>query len=372
MRFSSSDPLVATMDAIVNKLGGSLPVPSVQELAKKAITELPPRYIRTDLDHGTSLLQVPVIDLSKLSSSDGDLTESELEKLHSACRDWGFFQLINHGVSFSLLEEVKLGIQEFFKLPMEEKRKFWQQEGDLQGFGQAFVVSEEQKLDWGDMFYVVSLPRHLRKPHLFPMLPSPFRDVLDKYSTELQDLAMKILLLMAKALKMDTKEMIELFDEGLQGMRMNYYPPCPRPELAIGLTPHSDAVGLTILLQVNEVEGLQVRKEGKWVPIKPLPNAFVVNVGDILEIATNGNYRSIEHRATVNSTKERLSVATFYSPKLEGKMGPTPSLITPDKPALFKTIGVADYFKGFYSRELREKSYLDIMRTIQGEENRGD
>ncbi|KAK3431070.1 hypothetical protein EUGRSUZ_E02880 [Eucalyptus grandis] len=346
MRFSSSDPLVATMDAIVNKLGSSLPVPSVQEFAKEAITELPPRYIRTDLDHGTSLLQVPVIDLSKLSSSDGDLTESELEKLHSACRDWGFFQLINHGVSFSLLEEVKLGIQEFFKLPMEEKRRFWQQEGDLQGFGQAFVVSEEQKLDWGDMFYVESLPRHLRKPHLFPMLPSPFRDVLDKYSTELQDLAMKILLLIAKALKMDTKEMIELFDEGLQMMRMNYYPPCPRPELAIGLTPHSDAAGVTILLQVNEVEGLQ--------------------------IVTNGNYRSIEHRATVNSTNERLSVATFYSPKLEGEMGPTPSLITPDKPALFRTIGVADYFKGFYSRELQGKSYLDIMRTIQGEENKGD
>ncbi|KAF8008403.1 hypothetical protein BT93_K2169 [Corymbia citriodora subsp. variegata] len=360
------------MDATVNKLGGSLPVPSVQELAKEAMTDVPSRYIRTDLEHETSLLQVPVIDLSKLSSSDGDSMESNLEKLDAACRDWGFFQLINHGVSCSLLEEVKLGIQEFFKLPMEEKRKFWQQEGDLQGFGQAFVVSEEQKLDWGDMFYVVSLPRHLRKPHLFPMLPTPFRDALDKYSSELQDLAKKILLLMAKALKMDTKEMIEQFEEGLQGIRMNYYPPCPRPELVIGITPHSDAVGLTILLQVNEVDGLQVRKEGKWVPIKPLSNAFIVNVGDILEIVTNGNYRSIEHRATVNSMKERLSVATFYSPNLEGEMGPTPSLITSGKPALFRRVGVADYFRGFYSRELQGKSYLDIMRTIPGEENKGN
>ncbi|KAF8031941.1 hypothetical protein BT93_D0989 [Corymbia citriodora subsp. variegata] len=367
------------MDANLTNFGGSLLVPSVQELAKEAITEVPPRYVRTDQDHlfmhdeqVTPLLQVPVIDLNKLLSSNGDLMESELEKLHVACRDWGFSQLINHGVSYSLVEEVKSEIQEFFKLPMEEKRKFWQEEGDLEGFGQAFVVSEEQKLDWADLLSMVSLPRHLRKPHLFPMLPSPFRDVLDEYSSGIRDLAMKILLLMAKALKMDTKEMIELFDEGMQAFRMNDYPPCPRPDLVIGLTPHSDAIGLTILLQVNEMEGLQIRKEGKWVPIKPLPNAFIVNVGDILEIVTNGTYPSIEHRATVNSMTERLSIATFYSPKLEGEMGPAPSLITPDKPALFKRIGVADYFKGLFSRELQGKSYLDVMRMTQGEENNGN
>lgn len=367
------------MDPNLTKLGSSLPVPNVQELAKEAIAEVPPRYVRTDQDHplmdddhGTLLLEVPVIDLNNLSSSDGNLRESELEKLHTACKDWGFFQLINHGVSCSLVEEVKLGIQEFFKLPMEEKRKFWQEAGDLEGFGQAFVVSEEQKLDWGDMFFLMSLPRHLRKPHLFPMLPSPFRDVLDEYSSALRDLAMKILLLMGKALKMDTKEMIELFDEGVQHFRMNYYPPCPQPNLVIGLTPHSDAVGLTILLQINEMEGLQIRKEGKWIPVKPLPNAFVVNVGDILEIVTNGTYRSIEHRAMVNSVKERLSIATFYSPKLEEDMGPAPSLITPEKPALFKRIGVADYFKGLFSRKLQGKSYIDVMRTIQGEENNGN
>ncbi|XP_048132576.1 protein SRG1-like [Rhodamnia argentea] len=364
------------MDADLTTFGGSLLVPSVLELANGAITEIPPRYVRTEQDglsmhdeQGTPSLQIPVIDLNKLLSVNGDLMESELQKLHAACRDWGFFQVINHGVSCSLVEEVKLGIQELFKLPMEEKRKLWQEEGDLEGFGQAFVVSEEQKLDWADLFCLVSLPRHLRKPRLFPMLPSPFRDVLDEYSSALRDLAMKLLVLMAKALKVDTEEMVELFDGGMQAFRMNYYPPCPRPELVIGLTPHSDAIGLTILLQVNEMEGLQVRKEGKWVSVKPLPNAFVVNIGDILEIVTNGTYRSIEHRATVNSMKERLSIATFYSPKLEGEMGPASSLITPDKPALFKRIVVADYFKGLFSRKLEGKSYLDVMRS---EENNGN
>jgi len=80
--------------------------------------------------------------------------------------------------------------------------------------------------------------------------------------------------------------MEKLFDDELgQRIRMNYYPPCPEPDKAIGLTPHSDATGLTILLQVNEVEGLQIKKDGKWVSVKPLPNALVVNVGDILEVS---------------------------------------------------------------------------------------
>ena len=110
------------------------------------------------------------------------------------------------------------------------------------------------------------------------------RDTLEAYSLDLKALAMKILDLMAIALKMEAVDMKVLFEEGHQAMRMNYYPPCPQPELAIGLNSHSDAVGLTILLQINEMEGLQIRQNGMWIPVKPLQNAFVVNIGDILEV----------------------------------------------------------------------------------------
>ena len=82
------------------------------------------------------------------------------------------------------------------------------------------------------------------------------RDTLEAYSLDLKALAIKILDHMAKALKMEAADMKVLFDEGFQAMRMNYYPPCPQPELVIGLNSHSNAVGLTILLQVNEIEGL--------------------------------------------------------------------------------------------------------------------
>ncbi|KAI3909849.1 hypothetical protein MKX01_014535 [Papaver californicum] len=168
---------------------------------------------------------------------------------------------------------------------------------------------------------------------------------------------------------METKVMADLFEGGIHTMRMNYYPPFPQPEHVIGLTPHSDAGGLTILLQLNEVDGLQIRKENTWVPIKPLPNAFVVNIGDILEIMSNGIYRSAEHRATINSTKKRLSVAIFQSPKLESVIGAVLSMITPETPALFRKIGYEDYLKKLFSRKLDGKSFLDSMRIGEGDES---
>lgn len=85
--------------------------------------------------------------------------------------------MINHGVSSELLEKVRVEIQGLFQLPLEEKQKYWQKAGGTEGFGQLFVVSEEQKLDWADLFYLVTFPNYLRNPELFPILPPSFRSV---------------------------------------------------------------------------------------------------------------------------------------------------------------------------------------------------
>ncbi|MED6193652.1 hypothetical protein PIB30_021627 [Stylosanthes scabra] len=351
----------------------SILVPCVQELAKQPLTTVPQRYIRPDQDPtllsatiSEALPQLPVIDMTKLLSQ--DLKQSELQKLDHACKEWGFFQLVNHGVSTSLVENVKTGSKQFFDLPMEEKNKFWQTEGDIQGFGQSFVVSEEQKLDWADRFYMITFPSHLRKPHLFPYIPLPFRDDLDTYSAELEKLCIKILELMANALAIDPREIKETFKEGTQIIRINYYPPCPQPELVIGQNTHSDAGGITILVQVDDVEGLQIRKDGMWIPVKPLPNAFIINIGDTIEMITNGVYGSVEH-ATVNSKKERMSIATFYSPKREAMIAPVASLVSEERAAQFKSMSVAEHFRWFLSRPLSGKSHLDELR-IQNENHK--
>ncbi|KAH9779412.1 protein SRG1 [Citrus sinensis] len=352
------------------KIGGSLLVPCVQELVKNPMLVVPPRYIRPDQDSplnsdDTLISQIPVIDMQSLLSEES--MDSELAKLDFACKDWGFFQLVNHGVSSAFLEKLKKEVQGFFNLSMEEKKKYWQHPGDVEGFGQAFVVSEEQKLDWADIFSVITLPVHLRKPHLFPKLPPLLRDTLEVYSMELKSLAMNLISKMGKVLNIKDEELREFFENGFQSMRMNYYPPCPQPEKVMGLTPHSDGSALTILLQINEVEGLQIKNDGKWIPITPLPNAFIVNIGDTLEIITNGTYRSIEHRAIVNSLQERLSIATFYTKRLDGEIYPASSLISEKTPALFRRVTVEEYFRNRYARELRGKSQLDDLRIQNGQ-----
>ncbi|CAK8567161.1 unnamed protein product [Lathyrus sativus] len=352
----------------MSKFGTSILVPSVQELAKKPNLQVPQQYLHPNQDpidvsnNTNSFEQFPVIDLGKLLSEDS----SELEKLDHACKEWGFFQLINHGVNRSLVENVKIDVHEFLNLPVEEKTKFRQIPEDMEGFGQLFVVSENQKLEWADLFFITTLPSYARNPRIFPNIPQPLRDNLETYCLELKKVCITIIKHMEKALKVEPNELLEVFDDITQSMRMNFYPPCPQPENVMGLNPHSDAGAITILLQANDTEGLQIRKDGQWISVKPLANAFVINVGDILEILTNGVYRSIEHRATVNSKKERISIAAFHRPQMCKVIGPISTLVTPERPALFKTIRVEDYYKAFFSRQLQRKSCLDLIR-IQNE-----
>ncbi|MCL7033948.1 hypothetical protein MKW94_027910 [Papaver nudicaule] len=272
----------------------SIGVPSVHELVKENITEVPDRYIHStsnidydqyhQSDNSTADYKIPVIDVESLLFGDSVLADSELEKLDSACQHWGFFQVVNHGISSLLIEKLKSEIHSLFQLPPEDKKKIWQEPGDMEGFGQHFVVSDDQKLDWSDVFYIKALPTNLRNPQLFARMPLVLREALEVYSLRLKNLTMALLGKMAKALKMDSNEMEELFNDCSQNIKMNYYPPCPKPQQVIGISPHSDAGALTIVLQLNETEGLQIRKDGKWLPVKPIPGALIVNIGDMIEV----------------------------------------------------------------------------------------
>ncbi|MCE5166007.1 hypothetical protein HAX54_013960 [Datura stramonium] len=341
-------------------------------MAKKKLVTIPSRYVRDDQDRSiasSNNIQVPVVDMQRLiNASDHDSMNLELQKLHFAAKEWGFFQLINHGVNCSVVEKMRDETKKFFDLPLEEKNKFEQSPGDTDGFGQLFVVSEEQKLDWGDLFYLKISPPHLRMP-IFSKLYLSLRETIEEYSEEVKELSMKVLKELGKAVGIEEEEVKSVFEEGMQSMRMNYYPPCPQPELVMGVCPHSDACALTILLQVNQTEGLQIRKDGIWIPILPLPNAFIVNVGDAFEIFTNGIYKSIEHRSVVSSEKERISVATFQSARLDGELGPANSLISAHNPPLFKKMGVTEYFRGYFTRELVGKSHVDTMRITTTEDD---
>ncbi|KAF7808469.1 protein SRG1-like [Senna tora] len=342
----------------------------MDDMARRPITNrIPQKYIRHDREpllqsHQANpddgLPTIPVVDLNNFSVSAGNVGDAQLQDLYSTCKDWGFFQVVNHEVSSELLGKLKSEIEKFFELPSEEKKKYQIREGDVQGYG-TVIRCKDQKLDWGDRFYAVINPINRRKPYLLPELPPSLRDTLETYFVEVRKLAMELLGLLGKAIKMEMKEVEDLFEDGMQSIRMTYYPPCPEPELVVGLTPHSDATGITILHQVNGVEGLEIKKDGVWIPVTFLPEAFVVNVGDIMEIVSNGAYNSIEHRASVNKEKERISIAMFFNPKFEAEIGPARSLISPKNPPLFKRMLMEDYFKDF-SQNLNGKSHLEKMR----------
>ncbi|CAN1173701.1 2-oxoglutarate-dependent dioxygenase 11 [Linum perenne] len=257
-------------------LGGSLAVPNVQQLASESKDDhVPIRYIRPELELDQVFTdgshQIPVINMSKLAAvagddADGEDADEESSKLHSACRDWGFFQVINHGITEEVIQNMKVDLQVFFNQPLQEKMSCAQLPNGLEGYGQAFVVSEEQKLDWGDMLFVHAQPVNGRNLRFWPKVPSSFRSSFEQYSSELEKLALSLLSYMAKNLGLEPEKLLTLFEEGFQSIRMNYYPPC----------------------------------------------AFIVNVGDIIEMMSNGEYKSIEHRAVVNPEKERLSMAAFH------------------------------------------------------------
>ncbi|KAK6124134.1 hypothetical protein DH2020_042107 [Rehmannia glutinosa] len=340
---------------------------SIQEMVRKPIHDIPTRYL-VDQEPAIScssqekkFASIPIFDMKKLLAEETKI--SQLEQFHSTCKEWGIFQLVNHGVDSSLVEKLKYEIQEFYKLPLEERLRYKIRAGDVEGYGQTIILSEDQKVDWADRFYMISNPIHRRKPHLLPDLPLSLRETLEAYISELQKLSRVIFGLISEALMIENKlEVEEMFENGMQSVRMTYYPPCPQPDKVIGLTPHSDASGITILLQVNGVEGFQVKKDGVWMPVKFLPDAFVVNLGDIVEILSNGLYKSIEHRATVNSEKERITFAMFFNPKFEAEVGPSHSLLI-NQPPLFRRMKMEQYFKDFFSRKLNGKSFLEYMKV---------
>lgn len=343
---------------------GSLPVPNVQALAAdlNGSGDIPHRYVRPEagdpvVSDGDS--EIPIIDMMKLLDPDSFAQESG--KLHLACQHWGFFQLINHNIPSEVVERMKVDVTEFFRLPLEEKKAFSQLPGNLEGYGQLFVVSDEQKLDWADLLYLNTQPVRKRSMIFWPTQPPTFRDTLDSYSSELYALARTLLGFMAKNLGVNPEVITSMLKDGIQSVRINYYPPCPQADKTLGFSPHSDGSLVTLVLQVNQVQGLQIKKNGAWVPVKPLPSAFIVNVGDNLEIFSNGIYRSIEHRATANKEKVRLSVAAFHSPSSDSVIGPLPDIVR-DGEAKYKTVNNEEYMRLFFSAKLDGKSFLDRMK----------
>lgn len=216
-------------------------------------------------------------------------------------------------------------------------------------------------LDWRDYFDHHTLPESRRNPSRWPHFPPSYRDVMVEYSDKMKVLAQRLLRMISESLDLPSSYIEDAVGEVYQNITISYYSPCPQPDLALGLQAHSDMGAITLLIQ-DDVGGLEVLKDGRWVLAQPLSDAIIVILADQTEIITNGEYRSSQHRAVVNAEQARLSVATFYDPAKTRKIFPAPQLVTERSPLRYKEVLYGDYVSSWYSKGPEGKRNIDALK----------
>ncbi|CAN4098370.1 unnamed protein product [Withania somnifera] len=322
---------------------------SQKHLDLNSIKELPESHAWTSSsdDHchsenSCTFESIPVIDL------DDDNNINVLENIGHACTKWGAFQIINHSLSERLLQDIEVAGKNLFSLPLQQKLKASRSPEGVTGYGVARISSFFSKLMWSEGFTIVGSPiEHARQ--LWPKDYNKFCEVIVEYEKEMEKLAERLMWLMLGSLgitKDDAKWAVGPKGESKEGcaaLQLNSYPACPDPGRAMGLAAHTDSTLLTILHQ-NKTSGLQVYKEGSgWVTVPPIPGALVVNVGDLLHILSNGSYPSVLHRAVVNRTQHRLSIAYLYGPPSGVRVSPLSKLVDHRHPPLYRAVTWSEY-----------------------------
>ncbi|KAE8728549.1 Gibberellin 2-beta-dioxygenase 8 [Hibiscus syriacus] len=139
---------------------------------------------------------------------------------------------------------------------------------------------------------------------------------MEAFATKVASLAQKVAGILAEKLGNKSSFFQESCLPSTIYLRLNRYPPCPIPLDIYGIMPHTDSDFITILRQ-DEVGGLQLVKDGKWISVKPNPDALIINIGDLFQAWSNGFYTSVEHCVFTHPTKERFSAAYFLCPSNE-------------------------------------------------------
>ncbi|KAK8467985.1 hypothetical protein PHAVU_007G194000 [Phaseolus vulgaris] len=247
------------------------------------------------------------------------------------------------------MNEVRSVFKELFEMPEEEKQKLCSNDPSkkCKMFTSSVNYATEKVHLWRDNF------RHPCHPleqwqHLWPENPSRYRECVGSFSVEVKMLASRILSLISEGLGLECG----YFEKGLTEsvfLSINHYPPCPEPSLALGITKHSDPNLITILLQ-DHVCGLQVFKDGNWIAVEPIPNAFVINIGYQLQVISNGKLISAEHRAVTNSHDTRTSAAFFVAPSDECIIEPAEALTDEHHPPIYKAFNYKDFNSHYFAK----------------------
>ncbi|XP_042505344.1 1-aminocyclopropane-1-carboxylate oxidase homolog 1-like [Macadamia integrifolia] len=300
---------------------------------------------------------IPVVDLTGV---DSDRRSRIVEQIRYASKEFGFFHVINHGVPSDVINRTIEAIRAFNEQPTEVKSQHYTREmGRGVSFSTNFDLFKSKAASWRDTIQMRLGP----VPPDFEHIPEIFRREVLEWDQHVRRVGEVLMEILSEGLGVTPERLKEL--SCLEGrlMAAHYYPFCPQPDLTLGITPHTDPGVLTMLLQ-NHIGGLQVKYGDEWLEAKPVPDALVINIGDILQMISNDEYKSVEHRVLANPHREsRISIAIFLNPgKREDLYGPLPELTSPEKPALFQHFTLIECMKRFFTKELDGKSMVNFFR----------
>ncbi len=274
--------------------------------------------------------EIPVIDLCELATGKAD--PATIEALRAACRDVGFVYIKNHGVDRGLIDDVLAASREFFARPIDEKKAV-QVDERMRGYlplryrsyeGEDNAAQSNQEGYWMGPDRPLNPQNRLDGPNVWPENGEALRNAMEAYHEAANVLADVLARAFSLALGQEADFLPNLLNPVTQLLKVNHYPPQDNPTAVsdIGVVPHSDEGSFTILWQ-DENGGLEIEsKSGEWVEAPAIPGTYVVNIGNMLQIWSNGEFSSTPHRVINRSGTDRYSIPLFSYARSDAPIKP--------------------------------------------------
>jgi isopenicillin N synthase-like dioxygenase len=313
---------------------------------------------------------VPVIDISSLSGDGSHESKTiVVTEIARACKDWGFFQVVNHGVSSRLIEDVWDQTRSFFSLPVEVKETIMRTRENPWGFyNSELTKNQRDKKEVFDFTHERVDPIY-ESSNRWLAGQDDFKNTMLEYFDACSRLSLQLLEAFCTGLDLPASFMHKDFETNHTGfMRLNYYPvndplageSTSQQTIAdLGVHHHTDAGALTVLLQ-DDVGGLQVYRDGYWHDIPPVAGAFVINTGDMMQVWSNDIYKAAIHRGLAMESRDRYSIPFFYNPSATTKVSPLSTVVSEERPKRYNTITWSE-FRG----KRTDGDYADYGAEVQ-------